>query len=455
MRKLFGTDGVRGLANVEPMTGEMAMKLGRVAARIFQNNPGRHRIVIGKDTRRSGYMLESALTAGICSMGVDVLLVGPMPTPAIAFLTRSFRADAGVMISASHNPFADNGIKFFCRNGFKLPDAVELRMEEMVDSGECDAIRPTGEAIGRVRRIDDVEGRYIEFVKNSLPKGCDFQGMKVVVDCANGAAYKVAPTALRELGVEVIVIGHAPDGININADCGAVHPGALQKSVVTHGAQLGIAYDGDADRAVFVDAEGEIVDGDAVLAAFAFDFHRERRLAQNTVVGTTLSNMGLEIAFREAGIRLLRADVGDRYVLEQMLKNRCNLGGEPSGHIVFLDYNQTGDGLISSLQFLQLMQKTGKSARQIAACMTPFPQVSLDVPVTRKVPFSDIPGLEKAISDCENRLADRGRLLVRYSGTEALLRIMVEGEDRAAIAAMAQSLADPVLKSVNGRSGRC
>lgn len=455
MRKLFGTDGVRGLANVEPMTPEMAMKIGRVAAHIFQNKPGRHRIVIGKDTRRSGYMIESALTAGICSMGVDVLLVGPMPTPAIAFLTRSFRADAGVMISASHNPFADNGIKFFSRDGFKLPDAVELRMEQMIESGECDAIRPTAEAIGKVRRIDDVEGRYIEFAKNSLPKGCDFQGMKVVIDCAHGAAYKVAPTALRELGVEVIVLGDAPNGVNINADCGAVHPGALQKSVVAHQAQLGVAYDGDADRAIFVDADGGLLDGDAVLAAFALDFHREGKLAQETVVATTLSNMGLEIALRAAGVRLLRADVGDRYVLEQMLKNGCNFGGEPSGHIVFLDHNYTGDGLISSLQFLQLMQKTGKSARQIAECMTLLPQVCLNVPVAQKIPFPDIPGLEKAMADCEKKLADRGRLLVRYSGTEALLRIMVEGEEQAGIAAMADALAEPVLKVAHGRKDRC
>jgi phosphoglucosamine mutase len=451
MRKLFGTDGVRGLANVEPMTPEMAMKLGRVAAHIFQNKPGRHRIVIGKDTRRSGYMLESALTAGICSMGVDVLLVGPMPTPAIAFLTRSFRADAGVMISASHNPFADNGIKFFSRDGFKLPDAVELKMEQMIGSGECDAIRPTAEAIGKVRRIDDVEGRYIEFVKNSLPKGCDFQGMKVVIDCAHGAAYKVAPTALRELGVEVVVLGDAPNGVNINADCGAVHPGTLQKSVVAHQAQLGIAYDGDADRAIFVDANGGLLDGDAVLAAFALDFHREGKLAQETVVATTLSNMGLEIALRAAGVCLLRADVGDRYVLEQMLKSGCNFGGEPSGHIVFLDHNYTGDGLISSLQFLLLMQKTGKSARQIAECMTLLPQVSLNVPVAKKIPFPDIPGMEKAMADCEKKLADRGRLLVRYSGTEALLRIMVEGEDLAGITAMADRLAEPVLKVAHGR----
>ena len=442
MRRLFGTDGVRGRANVEPMTSETAMKLGRAAAFVFQRqSSGRHRIVIGKDTRLSGYMLESALTAGLCSMGVDVLLVGPMPTPAVAFLTRSFRADAGVVISASHNPFDDNGIKFFCRNGFKLPDAVERDIEQHVFSDTISAFRPTAAAIGRAFRIDDAEGRYIEYVKNSLPKGLDFEGMKVVVDCAHGAAYKVAPTVLRELGATVTAIGNAPDGVNINLDCGAVHPESLQKAVVAMGADIGIAYDGDADRVLFVDAQGRVIDGDAVLTTFALALQRAGTLKGNAMVATVMSNMGLEIALRAAGIRVVRSDVGDRYVLERMLKERLNFGGEPSGHVVFLDHHTTGDGLITAVQFLRFMKETGKSASEFAGGMTPLPQVLRNVRVRRKDPISEIPGMPPLLSDCEARLNGRGRLLVRYSGTEPLLRVMVEGEDRSAILAMAESIA--------------
>ena len=350
MRKLFGTDGVRGVANLEPMTSETAMKLGRAVAHLFKRREGRHQIVIGKDTRLSGYMLESALTSGICSMGVDVLLVGPMPTPGVAFLTRCLRADAGVMISASHNPYQDNGIKFFSHDGFKLPDDMELRMEELILSNEIEHLRPTASEIGKAHRIDDAEGRYIEFVKRSLPRDMDFQGLKVVLDCAHGAGYSVFPKVIRELGAEVHVIGDDPDGTNINAGFGAMCPERLQGVVRTQGADIGIALDGDADRAVFVDEHGDVVTGDQVLAAFAFDLQHRGRLHKQTVVGTVMSNFGFEAALHKAGLTLIRTPVGDRYILERMLADGYNLGGEQSGHLIFLDYNTTGDGLISGLQ---------------------------------------------------------------------------------------------------------
>ena len=391
MRKLFGTDGVRGVANLDPMTSEMAMQLGRAAAHLFMRRSGRHQIVIGKDTRISGYMLESALTSGICSMGVDVLLVGPMPTPAIAFLTRSLRADAGVMISASHNPYQDNGIKFFSSDGFKLPDEMESRIEELIVSNEIAHLRPTADAIGKAYRIDDAEGRYIEFVKRSLPKELDFQGIKMVVDCANGAAYKVAPTVLRELGAKVDVIGNKPDGMNINAGCGAVHPELLQKAVREQGAHLGLALDGDADRAIFVCEQGQVVDGDHIMAMLALDLHRQGQLAKQTVVGTVMSNFGLELAMTRAGIALVRTAVGDRYLLERMSAEGYNFGGEQSGHFIFLDHNTTGDGLISALQVLSLMKRTGKPLSELAHAMTAVPQVLLNVNVTKKPNLDRVP----------------------------------------------------------------
>jgi phosphoglucosamine mutase len=448
MRKLFGTDGVRGIANVEPMTGEMAMKLGRAAAHIFKNKAGRHRIVIGKDTRISGYMLESALTSGICSMGVDVLLLGPLPTPAVAFLARSLRVDAGVMISASHNPYEDNGIKFFSKEGLKLPDEMEQQIESMIFSGEIDTIRPTAGEIGKAFRIDDAEGRYIEFAKNSLPKGLDFQGIKIVVDCAQGAAYKVTPMVLKELGADVIVISDTPSGTNINHNCGALHPEDLQKKVLEHQADIGIAHDGDADRAVFVDEKGKVVDGDAILVAFALALHQEKMLKGETLVTTLMSNMGVEIALRSEGIRVVRTPVGDRYVLERMIKEGYNLGGEQSGHFIFLDYNTTGDGLITALQLLSLMKRTGKTVSKVAACMTSLPQVLTNVKVQRKQELSEIPEMQKAISDCEEKLKNHGRILVRYSGTEPLLRIMIEGENQEMISKMAEELAGIVQSKI-------
>ncbi len=444
MGKLFGTDGVRGVANLEPMTSETAMKLGRAAAHLFQRRAGRHQIVIGKDTRLSGYMLESALTSGICSMGVDVLLVGPMPTPAIAFLTRSLRADAGVVISASHNPYQDNGIKFFSSDGFKLPDELEARMEELIVSKEIDHLRPTADAVGKAYRIDDAEGRYIEFVKRSLPREMDFQGMKVVVDCANGAAYKASPKVLRELGATVFVLADEPNGTNINADCGAVHPERLQETVRQQGAHLGIAHDGDADRALFVCEQGNLIDGDHAMAALALDLHAQGRLCRKTVVGTVMSNYGLELALSKAGLNLVRTPVGDRYLLERMLAEGYNLGGEQSGHLIFMDYNTTGDGLISGLQVLGLMKRTGRPLSELARCMTAVPQVLLSIRVKQKRDLAQVPELQRAIQESQAKLNGAGRVLVRYSGTEPLLRIMVEGEPASLIQSVAEDLAGTV-----------
>ena len=444
MRKLFGTDGVRGVANLEPMTSEIAMQLGRAAAYIFMRRAGRHQVVIGKDTRLSGYMLESALTSGICSMGVDVLLVGPLPTPAIAFLTRSLRADAGVVISASHNPYQDNGIKFFSNEGFKLPDEVEARIEQLIISDEIKHLRPTADAIGKAYRIGDAEGRYIEFVKRSLPRDLDFQGIKLVVDCANGAAYKVAPAVLRELGADIEVIANTPDGMNINDHCGAVHPERLQEAVRRNGAHIGIALDGDADRAIFVCEQGHIVDGDHVMAALGLDLHGQGRLASQTVVGTVMSNFGLELAMKKAGIQLMRTPVGDRYLMERMLADGYNFGGEQSGHFIFLDHNTTGDGLISALQILSLMKRTGKPLSELAKAMTAVPQILLNVKVKHKPDLNQIPDIQQAIKTAEATLNGSGRVLVRYSGTEALLRIMVEGERDATIREVADYLADIV-----------
>lgn len=444
MRKLFGTDGVRGVANLEPMTSETAMQLGRAAAHLFMRRAGRHRIVIGKDTRVSGYMLESALTSGICSMGVDVLLVGPMPTPAIAFLTRSLRADAGVMISASHNPYQDNGIKFFSNDGFKLPDEMEARIEELIVSNEISHLRPTAQAIGKAFRIDDAEGRYIEFVKRSLPKDLDFQGLKLVVDCAHGAAYKVAPLVLRELGAKVDVIGTDPDGMNINAGCGAVHPELLQQTVLDHHADVGVALDGDADRAIFVCEQGRVVDGDHVMAALALDLHEHGQLSNQTVVGTVMSNFGLELALGKAGLKLVRTPVGDRYLLERMRADGYNFGGEQSGHFIFLDHNTTGDGLISGLQILSLMKRTCKPLSVLAKAMTRVPQLLVNVRVKRKPDLAEIPEVQRAIQAGEATLNGSGRILVRYSGTEELLRIMVEGERASMIQEVADHLAQVV-----------
>jgi len=453
-RRLFGTDGVRGVANVHPMTAETALQLGRAAAHLFKHHDRRSRIVIGKDTRLSGYMLESALVAGICSMGVDALLVGPLPTPGIAFLTASMRADAGVVISASHNPYQDNGIKFFARDGFKLPDDIEARLEELVfDPDAIDALRPTAAEVGKAFRIDDAVGRYVVFLKNSFPREFDLVGLKIVLDCAHGAAYKVAPEVFTELGAEVFSYGVKPNGTNINADCGSLHPEVIARGVREHGAHLGIALDGDADRCIFVDEHGHEVDGDHILAICGTHLLARNRLPKKTVVATVMSNLGLDIALRGAGGRVVKTAVGDRYVVEEMRKHGYRLGGEQSGHMIFLDHNTTGDGVISALQVLSIMQQSGKPLSELARVMTALPQVLVNVRVRERRPIEKVPELAAKVRQVNAHLGDSGRVLVRYSGTEPLLRIMLEGTDQAEITALANDLAACVERCLGAASG--
>ncbi len=441
MRKLFGTDGVRGVANQDPMTSEMALRIGRAAAHVFRDSERRHRIVIGKDTRLSGYMIESALTSGLCSMGMDVLLVGPVPTPGIAFLTRSLRADAGVVISASHNPYEDNGIKFFGRDGFKLPDETEKKMEDLIFSGAIDSVRPTASGIGKAFRIDDAIGRYNEFVKSSIHRGMDLAGLRIVVDSANGAAYKIGPRILTELGADVISLYDQPTGMNINQGCGSLHPEVISRAVVANNAHIGIAFDGDADRVILCDSHGMVIDGDAVMAICALQMMKEGRLKQNTLVATVMSNLGLELAMQKAGGKLVRAAVGDRYVMEKMLEGGYNLGGEQSGHIIFLDNNTTGDGIISALQVLAIMKQTGRPLSELAQCMKTYPQVLVNVKVRERRDLSSIPEVVRRMAELDKKLDGTGRLLVRYSGTEPKVRIMIEGENQAEIKVLAEGLA--------------
>jgi len=450
-KRIFGTDGVRGVANVHPMTTEVAMRLGRAAAHVFKDGDRRHRLVIGKDTRLSGYMIETALVSGICSMGVDVLLVGPLPTPGISFITASMRADAGVVISASHNPYQDNGIKFFNRDGFKLPDQLEMWIEELIESDQIDALRPIADDVGKAYRIDDAVGRYIVFLKNTFPKELDLQGLKIVLDCAHGAAYKVAPAVLEELGAEVIAIGVKPDGKNINAGCGSLYPEVMAAAVREHGADLGIALDGDADRVIFVDEHGNLVDGDSIMAICATRMLAAGTLNNKTLVATVMSNMGLEIAMKKAGGLLIRTDVGDRYVVEEMRRGGYNLGGEQSGHMIFLDYNTTGDGILSALQILQVIQRTGKRLSELAQVMQSLPQTLLNVRVKKRTDLATLPEVAKAIKDAEQQLGDEGRVLIRYSGTEPLLRIMLEGVDQSQIEAMAAQIAAAVEKLIGAK----
>ncbi|MBI3121682.1 MAG: phosphoglucosamine mutase [candidate division NC10 bacterium] len=433
MDRLFGTDGVRGIANQEPMTPETVVKLGRAVAHLFKAPGDRRSIVIGKDTRLTGYMLETALTAGITSMGVDALLVGPLPTPGIAFITRSLRADAGVVISASHNPFEDNGIKFFSGDGLKLPDAMEARIEELIVSGAIDRIRPGAHEIGKAYRINDAAGRYIEFAKNTFPKRLTLRGLKIVVDCAHGAAYRVSPTVLRELGAEVAALNVAPDGLNINADCGSLFPEVVQQAVLAEKAHLGFTHDGDGDRLLCVDERGSLMDGDQILALCALDMLAEGRLPARTVVATVMSNIGLEVAMREAGITVARTPVGDRYVLEEMLRGGYALGGEQSGHVIFAEHNTTGDGIVTALQVLAAMLRAGKPLSELAACMRRFPQVLENVRVRRREDLATLPKVQAQIRAAEGALAGGGRVLVRYSGTEPLARVMVEGPDEVTI----------------------
>jgi phosphoglucosamine mutase len=451
MKKLFGTDGVRGVANVYPMTSEMAMQIGRAAAYIFKNGHKRHRIVIGKDTRLSGYMIENALAAGICSMGVDVLLVGPLPTPGIANITSSMRADAGVVISASHNPFQDNGIKFFCRDGYKLPDDVELKIEELIFSKKIESLRPIASEVGKAFRIDDAVGRYVVFLKSTFPKDLDLTGMKIVLDCANGAAYKVAPAVLEELGAEIVLLGAKPNGTNINAGCGSLHPEVISEAVKEHRADLGIALDGDADRVIFVDEFGHEVDGDHIMAICATDMLKRGRLHKNTLVATVMSNMGLDIAVKNAGGQVVKTAVGDRYVVEEMLREGYNLGGEQSGHMIFLDHNTTGDGMLSALQVLAIMRRDKKTLSDLSQVMIPLPQVLVNVRVAERTDIKTIPEVAGLLRDIESKLADNGRILIRYSGTEPLLRIMMEGPDKYQITGWAKDIADLVENKIGVR----
>ncbi|HME69862.1 MAG TPA: phosphoglucosamine mutase [Myxococcota bacterium] len=449
--KLFGTDGVRGTANVHPMTAEMALLLGRAAAHVFYRRAGeRHRIIIGKDTRLSGYMFEDALAAGICSMGVDVIQVGPMPTPGMAFLTADMRCDAGVMISASHNPYQDNGIKFFSRDGFKLPDEIEERIEELVLSGELDAVRAAADDIGRARRIDDAEGRYVVFLKKTFPMDLTLDGLRIVLDCANGAAYKVGPTVLEELGAEVFKLGVEPNGRNINDGCGSLFPQKLAAKVREVRADMGIALDGDADRCVLVCEKGNEVDGDALLALCARDRVERGSLRGGAVVGTVMSNMGLEKELSSLGLELIRTQVGDRYVVEAMRAGGYNLGGEQSGHIVFLDHNTTGDGLITALQALAIMKRKGRMLSELVSGFIRFPQVLVSVRVAEKRPLESMPEMLDAVRKVEAELAGAGRVLIRYSGTEPKVRVMVEGEDESRVSGFAQHLADCLRRGLGG-----
>ncbi len=451
MKKLFGTDGVRGVANVYPMTTEMAMQIGRAAAYIFKNGRQRHRIVIGKDTRLSGYMIENALSAGICSMGVDVLLVGPLPTPGIANITSSMRADAGVVISASHNPVQDNGIKFFSRDGFKLPDEMELRIEELIFSKKIDSLRPIATEVGKAYRIDDAVGRFVVFLKSTFPRNLDLAGLKIVLDCAHGAAYKVAPAVFEELGAEVITLGVKPNGTNINAGCGSLHPEVLSEAVKEHRADLGIALDGDADRVIFADEFGHEVDGDHIMAICATDMLKQKKLRKNTLVATVMSNMGLDIAVKKAGGKVVKTAVGDRYVVEEMRRGGYNLGGEQSGHMIFLDHNTTGDGVLSALQVLAIMCRSGRTLSELAEIMIPLPQVLVNVRVSEKRDIMTVPEIARLVKGIEEKLQDQGRILIRYSGTEPLLRIMLEGQDKYQIAGWAKDIADLVEKKMGGK----
>jgi phosphoglucosamine mutase len=450
-KKLFGTDGVRGTANVHPMTAEIALALGQAIAHVLRVPGGeRRRIIIGKDTRLSGYVFEDALAAGICSMGVDVIQVGPMPTPGMAFLAQDMRCHAGVMISASHNAYQDNGIKFFTNDGYKLPDSVEERIETLIASGALAELRAAPDEIGRARRIDDAEGRYVVFLKNTFPSDLSLDGLRVVLDCANGAAYKVGPTVLSELGAEVFTLGVEPNGRNINRACGSLHPELTAARGREVSADVGIALYGDADRAVVVCDQGNILDGDELLVLFARDMIERGVLRGDKVVGTVMSNLGLEKALQAMGIGLVRTQVGDRYVVEAMRSGGYNLGGEQSGHIVFLEHNTTGDGLITALQTLAVLQRTGRRLSELNQGFEHFPQVLLNVQVAERKPIEQLPGVMESLRRAEEEFDGRGRVLIRYSGTEPKARIMVEGEDERRVCQVAGELADELRRALAG-----
>ncbi len=453
-RKLFGTDGVRGVANIEPVTAETALKLGRAAAHVItQLGSGarpahRSKIVIGKDTRLSGYMLENALAAGIMSLGVDVILIGPLPTPGVAYITRSLRAYAGIVLSASHNPYEDNGIKFFRHDGYKLDDEIESRIENLVFSGEIESIRPTAGKIGRATRIDDALGRYVEFAKRSFPRGLTLESLRIAVDCANGAGYRSTPCVLRELGADAIVAHLTPNGRNINRDCGSTYPEEIRRLVKETRAQVGITHDGDADRALLCDENGEIVDGDEIMAIAAIDLLSQGHLAKNTLVATVMSNFGLDEALAARGGQVVRTKVGDRYVIAEMMKGDLNLGGEQSGHMIFRDYATTGDGIISALQVLRIMVETGKPLSELKKCLSKYPQAQRNLKVREKPELSALPDVTRLVGEAEKELAGRGRVLLRYSGTEPKIRLLIEGRDGERINAHADRIAESLSSSI-------
>lgn len=468
-QKLFGTDGIRGLANEFPMTGETAMAVGRAVAHVLKNHQvtqlkgsmpiglkalesskpvRRAKIVVGKDTRLSGYMLEQAIASGICSMGADVILIGPLSTPGVAFVTQSMRADAGIMISASHNLYHDNGIKIFSADGYKLPDEIEEEIESLVFSKDIAKFRPTGDLVGKAYRIDDVHGRYLVFLKSLFPKDLDLLGVRIVLDCANGAAYKVAPLVFEELGAEVIKRGVSPNGMNINDKCGALFPENIAGATVEYRSDIGISLDGDGDRCILSDENGEIVDGDQIIGLCAIQMAAEKTLSKNTVVTTPMSNVGLEITLREHGISMVRAQVGDRYVVDSMRRNGYNLGGEQSGHVVFLDQSTTGDGIVAALKVLEAMRRTGKPLSELKKAIKLFPQAREDVKVSRKEPFENHQDVVKAIVMAQEALRNKGRVFVRYSGTEPVARVLVEGEDPDQIQLLSSKIAQSIQRAL-------
>ncbi|MCK6417364.1 MAG: phosphoglucosamine mutase [Alphaproteobacteria bacterium] len=452
-RKYFGTDGIRGTANTAPMTAMIALKVAMATAHVLRrhrNGAQTDRVIIGKDTRLSGYLFEEAMAAGFVSMGMDVILVGPIPTPGIAMLTRSMRADAGIMISASHNLFQDNGIKIFGADGFKLDDALEREIEAAIDS-DLDAHLALPADIGKATRLDDALGRYVEHIKSSFPKGLSLEGLKVVVDCAHGAAYKVAPQVLWELEAQIITIGAAPNGRNINEGYGATAPDILRQAVQAHQADIGIALDGDADRLIIVDERGNVIDGDQLLAALALRMKNKGQLNSDRVISTVMSNMGLEKFLETQGIALRRTKVGDRYVVEAMRESGTNLGGEQSGHIVLSDYGTTGDGLLAALQILALIKESGQKASQALACFTPYPQVLKNMRFEGRSPLDD-DNVQKAIVAAEKKLVGNGRLLVRPSGTEPLVRVMAEGEERTQVEKIVNEVCDVIAACVKKQS---
>jgi phosphoglucosamine mutase len=454
-RKIFGTDGVRGTANIEPVTAETALKLGRAAGHVFKNignqppSRGRHKIVLGKDTRLSGYMLENAISSGILSMGVDVLFIGPLPTPGVAYVTRSLRADAGIVITASHNPYDDNGIKFFRADGYKLDDKIEFEIESLVFSGQIENIRPTAGEVGKAVRIDDALGRYIEYAKASFPRGMTLEGMRIVVDCAHGAAYKSTPCVLRELGADVITYGNQPDGKNINKDCGSMHPAPMCQKIWEHRADAGIAHDGDADRVLLCDENGHLIDGDDIMAIAALDLLAQNTLHEQTLVATVMSNAGLDAALNAVGGRVIRTPVGDKNVMDEMLRHDYSLGGEQSGHIIFRHFSTTGDGLVAALQILRIMKAHGEPLSRLAKCWTRFPQLVSNVVVREKRPFEEMDNVPKLVAEAEAELIGQGgRVLLRYSGTEPKARLLLEGRDSATLERWSQKISEAIRRQV-------